>query len=69
MAPQYFALPCLESPFMGKKPRLGKIQGFSWGKSHTCPKNQGFSVENSLAHKFIFDPPQSQNPTSLPGRD
>ena len=61
-------LPCLASNvhLWGKKPRLGKNSRIFLGKSHTCPKNQGFSEEKSLAPQIFFWPSQSQNPTSLP---
>ena len=67
MAPQYFALPCLECPFMGKKALFGeKFEDFLWEKATHAQKNQGFSEEKSLARQIFFWPPQSQNPTSLP---
>ena len=65
--PQYFALPRLEGPFMGKKASLGKkFEDLLGEKASPAKKIKDFQRKKTSLRKNFFWPPQSQNPTSLP---
>ena len=57
MAPQYFALPRLEGPFMGKKASFGKkFEDLLGEKASPAKKNQEFSDEKPRSGKIFFGP-------------